>query len=201
MRTPPRPAAAAPRHPDTTGDEDLLIAGRIARGVGGRRRAKKAGALAYLGLLAATFLATADAPAAPWTMILQQVGGDGAAVGTAIRLACPNSGCATTFPLAIGRETHEFHLQVAFVATGAYLTIVQRSPAIRAVMDFTTGHKGPTFVPLRSQNIDTKLVKLVVAGASDPGNPVLASGPVFNTKMRPDAYLRVIFERDEPKPK
>lgn len=177
MRTRPRPAAVARLLPD--------------------RRAVLGLAAALLTLAAAP----APAPAPAWTLVLQQVGVSGAPVGNAVRLTCPQAGCEASFPLAIGRETHQFHIQVAFVATGAYLTIVQRSPSIRAVTEFSAGHKGPIFAPLRSRTIDTKLVQLVVAGADDPGNPVLASGPVFNTKMRPDAYLRVVFQKPGPETK
>lgn len=141
------------------------------------------------------FLAAAAPAAPPWVMTLQQVGSTGTAVGTPIRLPCPSAGCETSFQLVIGKQSDTFHLQVSYVATGAYLTIVQRSPNVRAVMDFTTGYLGPIFAPLHFPTKNTRLVKLVVAGSSDASNPVLASGPVFNAKMRPDAYLRVVFQR------
>lgn len=152
--------------------------------------------LAAAALLLATPVLAAAAPAAPpWIMTLQQVGPTGAAVGTPIRLPCPSAGCETSFLLVIGKQSHAFHLQVSYVATGAYLTIVQRSPSIRAVMDFGTSYPGPIFAPLHFPTKNTRLVELVVAGSNDPSNPVLANGPVFNAKMRPDAYLRVVFQK------
>jgi hypothetical protein len=161
-----------------------------------------AAALARPEWIAAAILLTSPAAAAPapattpWIMTLQQVGPGGAAVGTPVKLSCPSSGCETSLPLVLGTETHDFHVQVDFVARGAYLSLQQRSPSIRAVMDFTTGYKGPIFTPLRRPNENALLVKLLVAGTEDTGNPVLANGPVFNGKMEPDAYLRVTFERE-----
>ncbi|MDE2334593.1 MAG: hypothetical protein KGK10_08655 [Rhodospirillales bacterium] len=146
------------------------------------------------GLLSFALIAAAP-KAAPWTMTLQQVGPHGTAVGTPVRLPCPHSGCDTTFPLVIARRTGDFHLQVMFVATGAYLTLVPRSPGIRAVMEFSTGYKGPIFIPLRRPDQNKQLLKLLVVGARDNGDPVLANGPVFHAKLRPDAYLRVAFTR------
>ncbi len=148
-------------------------------------------------LLALPLLAAAPTPA-PWNVTLQQVGPRDRAVGTPIRLPCPPSGCGTTFALVIGREAQNFHLQVMFVASGAYLTLVPRSPGIRAVMEFSTGYQGPIFLPLRRPERNTQLIKLLVAGAHDTGDPVLANGPVFHAKMRPDAYLRVVFSRTPP---
>jgi hypothetical protein len=145
-------------------------------------------------LLAAALLGAAPAPA-PWVMTLQQVGRDGAAVGAPVRVTCPSTGCETTLPLAVGRMTADIHVQVGFVARGAYLTLVPRTPGIGPVMDYTAGYKGPIFAPLRRPNENTLLVQLLVAGAHDGGDPVLANGPVFNAKMRPDAYLRVLFQR------
>ena len=132
---------------------------------------------------------------APWVMTLQKVGQDGAAVGAPVRVTCPDSGCETSLPLVVGRATADIHVQVGYVARGAYLTLVPRTPGIGAVVDFTTGYKGPIFAPLRRPGQNTLLVKRLVAGAPDAGDPVLANGPVFNTKMRPDAYLRVLFQR------
>lgn len=150
-------------------------------------------------LLAALLLAAAPlyaaVPPPPWIMTLQQVGPDGGAVGVPTSITCPSAGCEGTFRLIIGEATHTFHIQVTLVATGAYLTLVQRSPGIRAVMNFDTGYKGPIFVPLRHLNLNTQRVKLLVAGAHHPGDPMLASGPVFNTRLRPDAYLQVVFQR------
>jgi hypothetical protein len=145
-------------------------------------------------LLAAPLLGAAPPPA-PWIMTLQQVGRDGAAAGSPVRVTCPSTGCETTLPLVVGRMTGEVHVQVSFVAAGAYLTLVPRTPGLGAVVDYTTGYKGPIFAPLRRPDENTRLVQLLVAGAGDAGDPVLANGPVFNTKLRPDAYLRVRFER------
>ncbi len=156
--------------------------------------ARRSSTVAAAILLAAPLLAAAPAPA-PWRMTLQQVGPAGGAVGTPVTIACPSAGCEGTFRLVIGKAAHAFHIQVIFVAAGAYLTLMQRSPGIRAVMDFNTGYKGPIFVPLRRPTLNTRVVKLLVAGAHHPGDPVLASGPVFNAKLRPDAYLRVVFQR------
>jgi hypothetical protein len=144
--------------------------------------------------------ARAAPSAAPssWSLTLQQVGKDGGAVGTPVQLSCPSAGCATSFPLILGEATRDIHVQVDYVARGAYLTLEQRSPNIRAVMDFTTGHKGPIFVPLRRPTHNTMLVQLLVASESDAGNPVLAEGAVFNAKVRPDAYLRVAFDKPNP---
>lgn len=150
---------------------------------------------AFAATFAALAVGAAAPPPTPWALTLQQVGPTGSAVGTPVRLACPSSGCDVTFPLVLGNETHDFHLLVDFVARGAYLSLEQRSPSIRAVMDFTSGFKGPIFVPLRRPNENAQLVKLLVAGGNDAGDPVLANGPVFNEKMRPDAYLRVTFDR------
>ncbi len=160
------------------------------------RRSRTAAAAILLAAapLSPPLLAATPAPA-PWSMTLQQVGPAGGAVGTPVTIACPSAGCEGTFRLVIGKATHAFHIQVTFVAAGAYLTLMQRSPGIRAVMDFDTGYKGPIFVPLRRPTLNTQVVKLLVAGARHPGDPVLASGPVFNAKLRPDAYLRVVFQR------
>jgi hypothetical protein len=146
-------------------------------------------------LLASPLRGAVAAEPLPWMMTLQQVGPGGAAVGTPVKLNCPSAGCETSLPLVLGTEAHDFHVQVDFVARGAYLSLEQRSPSIRAVMDFTTGYKGPIFAPLRRPNENALLVKLLIAGTEDTGNPVLANGPVFNGKMEPDAYLRVTFER------
>ncbi len=154
--------------------------------------------IAAAALLACALLGAAPPaapPPAPWIMTLRQVGQDGAAVGAPIEVTCPSAGCETTLPLMVGQVTSQVHVQVSFVAAGAYLTLVPRSPGISAVVDFNTGYKGPIFAPLRRPRENTLLVKLLVAGARDAGDPVLANGPVFHAKMRPDAYLRVVFQR------
>jgi hypothetical protein len=142
----------------------------------------------------------AEAPASAQTRLIQvsQIDIQGELIGAPNEVACPSSGCQTIVDLTVATLPEPFLFSVEFVGRGAYVTLSPRSIATAAVLEFSEGHQGAIFVPLRDRDRQQVTLSFIVVRSAtlralqpNKDADVLASGRVFNRKRTPDLTLRV----------
>ena len=129
---------------------------------------------------------------------LTQVNIAGEVIGTPLDLDCPRTGCGLPLNLTVEENNWQFFANLSFVDRGMYLTLESRTIGISAVVDFTAGRAGPTFMSFRGQKAVTGQARFVVARdasvreqerESDP--KVTSNGPVYARKREPDILLQI----------
>ena len=131
-------------------------------------------------------------------MTLTQVTQGGETIGTPLELDCPRTGCGMPLTLTVEENIWQFFANLSFVERGMYLTLEPRSIGISAVVDFTAGRAGPTFMSFRGQKAVTGQARFVIARdasvreqerESDP--KFTSNGPVYARKREPDVLLQI----------
>ena len=129
---------------------------------------------------------------------LTQVTQGGETIGTPLELDCPRTGCGMPLTLTVEENIWQFFANLSFVERGMYLTLEPRSIGISAVVDFTAGRAGPTFMSFRGQKAVTGQARFVIARdasvreqerESDP--KFTSNGPVYARKREPDVLLQI----------
>ena len=133
---------------------------------------------------------------------LTQINAAGAAIGAALVLDCPHTGCEGPLTLSVEETPWSFFANVSFVSKGLYVTLQSRTVGILRVAEFRGGHQGPSFLPFKTPGPDKREVNGDIAFAvirdgsvreqergSDPNT---VSGSALRViKREPDIMLRV----------
>ena len=129
---------------------------------------------------------------------LTQVNATGVAIGPAVALDCPRTGCETLLNLTVEDMTWRFFANISFVTRGLYLTLEPRSIGISAVTEFNAGHPGSIFLPFKAQGKATGQIGLVITRDASvraqerESNPnAISNGSVFARKREPDIRLQI----------
>jgi len=142
---------------------------------------------------------------------LTQVNPAGVALGPAVSIDCPRTGCETLLNLVVEETTWRFFANISFVNRGLYMTLEPRSIGISGVMEFSAGHPGPIFVPFRGQGKAAGQIGLVITRDASvraqerESNPnAVSNGGVFARKREPDILMQLeasaLIPGGKPKP-
>ena len=135
------------------------------------------------------------------TVRLTQVAKEGAPLGEAREIDCPETGCQQLLSLVVGEVALTFLADFQFVSHGAYVTLQPRSVAIARVVEFRQGRPGPVFIKGPAETrLEERIGYVTIPAASLRRTDVaadgrtLASGNVYARKQEPDLVLKVEIE-------
>jgi len=135
------------------------------------------------------------------TVRLVQLAKEGAPMGEAREIDCPETGCQQLLSLVVGEVALTFLADFQFVGDGAYVTLQPRSVAIARVVEFRQGRPGPVFIKGPAETVLRDRIGYVTIPAASlrrtdvaADGRTLASGNVYARKQEPDLVLKVEIE-------